>query len=72
MEGHKYKSRALALALVAREQHGQNSRFAGAAAKSKGLWQRMAMDPQKGLLTGHKGASNEFLVRVACYITAGV
>jgi hypothetical protein len=51
--GHKY--RCLASALVAREQHGQDSRFAADAANSRGLWQRMAMDPQKGLLIGHKG-----------------
>jgi hypothetical protein len=55
MDLQNRKARSLASALVAREQHGQDSRFAGAAANSRALWQRMSMDPKKGLLIGHKG-----------------
>jgi hypothetical protein len=65
MDRHNYKSRSLASVLVAREQHGQDSRFAAAAANSSGLWQRMAMDPKHGLLIGHKGMYGIF-ERRAC------
>eukprot|EP00882_Tetradesmus_deserticola_P025721 GHRQ01028279.1.p2 GENE.GHRQ01028279.1~~GHRQ01028279.1.p2 ORF type:complete len:135 (+),score=32.75 GHRQ01028279.1:694-1098(+) len=58
MESHDHKARSLASALVAREQQGLESRFADVAANSKGLWRRMAMDPKKGLLIGHKGCVN--------------
>jgi hypothetical protein len=57
MDSRDHTFRSLASALVSREQHGQESRFAGVAANSRGIWQRMAMDPKKGLLIGHKGKS---------------